>query len=113
MTKAVFVEGEDALCSAIADALIAHSGVAAEIQQRIVAGGADPPEENFGDEQCCSKCNASANGRGRGPSTLRSDAAQLVASSGRQPKTIDATGRERGRGMGACGPCRVLKVCHR
>ena len=42
MTKAVFVEGEDALCSAIADALIAHSGVAAEIQQRIVAGGADP-----------------------------------------------------------------------
>ncbi|MCA7970797.1 hypothetical protein LGM42_13010 [Burkholderia sp. AU39826] len=42
MTVAVFVVGEDELCCAIACALIAYSGVAATIQQRIVTGGADP-----------------------------------------------------------------------
>lgn len=42
MTGAVFVVGEDELCCAIADALIAHTGVAPSIQQRIVAGGAAP-----------------------------------------------------------------------
>ncbi|CAB3782343.1 hypothetical protein [Paraburkholderia caffeinilytica] len=42
MTGTVFVVGEDELCCAIADALIAHSGIAADIQQRIVAGGAGP-----------------------------------------------------------------------
>lgn len=42
MTGTVFVVGEDELCCAIADALIAHSGIAANIQQRIVTGGAGP-----------------------------------------------------------------------
>ena len=42
MTGTVFVVGEDELCCAIADVLIAHSGIAADIQQRIVAGGAGP-----------------------------------------------------------------------
>ncbi|NML31588.1 hypothetical protein [Paraburkholderia antibiotica] len=42
MTGTVFVVGEDELCCAIAEALIAHSDIATNIQQRIVAGGADP-----------------------------------------------------------------------
>ncbi|WP_081051486.1 hypothetical protein [Burkholderia diffusa] len=42
MTGTVFVVGEDELCCAIADALIAHSGIAVEVEQRIVAGGAGP-----------------------------------------------------------------------
>lgn len=42
MIGSVFVVGEDELCCAIADALIAYSGIATNIQQRIVAGGAAP-----------------------------------------------------------------------
>ncbi|WP_420212498.1 hypothetical protein ACN8ZM_23245 [Burkholderia aenigmatica] len=42
MSKAVFVVGEDELCCAIAEALIAHSGIATDVQQRIVTGGAAP-----------------------------------------------------------------------
>ncbi|RQT71924.1 hypothetical protein DF029_14060 [Burkholderia cepacia] len=42
MTGTVFVVGEDALCCSIADALIVHSGIAVEVEQRIVAGGAGP-----------------------------------------------------------------------
>jgi len=39
---AVIVVGEDELCCAIADAMIAHSGVETGVQNRIVAGGAGP-----------------------------------------------------------------------
>ncbi|WP_186027826.1 hypothetical protein [Burkholderia gladioli] len=42
MTRTVFIVGEDELCCAIADALIAHSGIAVDVQQRIVAGGEAP-----------------------------------------------------------------------
>ncbi|MDR5782626.1 hypothetical protein QCE63_24785 [Caballeronia sp. LZ065] len=42
MTRSVFVVGEDELCCALADALIAQSGITSRVQQRIIAGGAAP-----------------------------------------------------------------------
>ncbi|MFM0667412.1 hypothetical protein [Paraburkholderia sediminicola] len=42
MTVTVFVVGEDELCCAVADALLVHSGIDINVEQRIVAGGEAP-----------------------------------------------------------------------